>query len=109
VPRLLRPDVDDEVIDAFMTLVNVFPPPLPEPGHQAAWQALDDEDLRNSPAYKASAAARRLLDLGAATEDLYAFAVGVRALALADALNALDPEGEGELAGEFYGGYLEPQ
>lgn len=92
----------DEFLLRLASVVNVDRPPLPNPGPQPDWAALEPLERRERVDYQAEVAVRRLIDLGATTQDLYALARGVTALALMEALSSLDPEGEGELAGEFY-------
>ena len=87
--------------------MNVDHPHLPNPGAQRDWAALDPPEVQERVEYQAEVALRRLLDLGATTENLYVLARGISALTVMAVLSSIDPEGEGELAGEFYGMYDE--
>ena len=97
-------DDTDEVIERFLELVLVTPPPMPSPGHQRAMRAAPEGPV--SVERRAEDALRDLIDLGASADDLSALARGIRALALADALETL-ADGDTGPSNEFLYAYRE--
>ena len=93
-------DQRERLVRALVAVVLADPPPLPEPGRQAAWRAVLSAEPHPGIEHEASDALRDLLDRGATQQEIYALARGIAAQTIVSVLGVLDQEGE--LSGEFY-------
>ena len=81
----------DDLVQMFVDLVRAPIPHVPPPGHQADWAKPEPGDDVETAA---GLAVRRLLDLGATTEDLYAVSRGITLMVGIDALATIDEHGD---------------
>jgi hypothetical protein len=91
----------DEIVSRLLPLITLDVPHVPQAGPQADWAAATGEADDPSIVSAAGQAVRRLLDLGATTEDLYAISRGITAEVLMDAVTRLAFD-DGGLAGELH-------